>query len=416
MSARTRYVVLTALRWLPVGLLAPVYVRLLLARGLDLATVGTVMIVYTLTVIALEVPTGGLADSVGTRRVLLAGTGLAIAMYAGLLFAHHVVVFFVIACVHGCDRALRSGPLEAWYVSDAVARGRGDEVTRGVSLGAVAEAGALGLGALAAGLLPLLAPHRSALTLPIVVAIGCEVVHLLLVWRLVPARIAKRHDRDDEAAAPGAIVRVGVRLATRHPELRRLLLASGAVGFALSSVELLWQPRVQSFFAASDDNAWVFGVLSSGAFFFAAIGALLAARTAGRTARPARAAARGTIGYAACFAGLAAAGGVVPFGIAYGASYLFQSATSPWQRTLLHGRTPSAARATMLSVDSLALMGGGLLGNAVLPRIAEASTIPVAWVVAAGIVAASAALYRGLDRARSDRDHVHIGAGEQRTA
>ncbi len=245
MSARARYVILTALRWLPVGLLVPVYVRLMLASGLDLATVGSVMIVYTVTVIALEVPTGGLADTIGTRAVLVVGTLLAIAMYGGLLVADHAIAFAAIAVVHGAERALRSGPLEAWYVSDAVAHGRDDTVTRGVSLGAVAEAGALGVGALLAGLLPLLVPDASILRLPIAVALGCEVAHLVLVWLLVPRHVSTHRDASEPTT--GAVVRRGVRLAATHRDLRRLLVATAAIGCGLSSIELLWQPRITSF-------------------------------------------------------------------------------------------------------------------------------------------------------------------------
>jgi hypothetical protein len=394
-SARSRYVVLTALRWLPVGLLVPVYVRLMLERGLDLATIGTVMIVYTVTVISLEIPTGGLADTLGTRTVLVVGTLLGVAMYGALLVAHHALAFVAIAVVHGAERALRSGPLEAWYVSDAVARGRDDTVTRGVSLGAVAEAGALGVGALLSGLLPFLVPGSSVLLLPIAVALGCEVVHLVLVGLLVPPH--RSTPRDDTPAA-ATVVRRGVRLAATHHDLRRLLLATVAIGCGLSSIELLWQPRVESFFASPDDNAWIFGVFSAAAFFLAAGGALFAARVGTGDTHPARAAAIGTVGYSACLAGLAAAGGIVPFGIAYTASYLFESASGPWHRTLLHGRTPSESRATMLSVDSLALMAGGLASNALLSRVADARSIPFAWMVAATVVGASALCYRGLGR------------------
>ena len=379
MSARVRYVTLTALRWLPVGLLVPVYVRLMLASGLDLATVGTVMIVYTVTVIALEVPTGGLADTIGTRSVLVVGTLLAIAMYGGLLVADHAIAFVAIAVVHGAERALRSGPLEAWYVSDAVAHGRDDTVTRGVSLGAVAEAGALGVGALLAGLLPLLVPDASILRLPIAVALGCEVAHLVLVWLLVPPHVSTHRDAErSPPQAPSCAAACGSprRIATCAGCWSRLP-RSGA-GSRASSCSGSRASRAS--FPRPTSDAWIFGLFGAAAFFFAAAGALVAARADG-TGRPARAAAFGTFGYGLCFIGLASAGGVVPFGVAYAASYLFQSASGPYHRTLLHAGTPSAARATMLSVDSLALMAGGLVSNAVLSRVADATSIPFAWGV-----------------------------------
>jgi hypothetical protein len=396
MSVRARYTVLTALRWLPVGLVVPVYVRLMLARGLDLSTIGTVMVVYAVAVIALEVPTGGLADTVGPRTVLAAGSALALVTYGALIFAHHAIAFFAIALVHGCERALRSGPLEAWYVSDAIAHGRGDQITRGVSFGAVAEAGALGAGALAAGFLPLLVPGASVLTLPIVVALGCELVHVVLVLRFLPSGVTGGATSKG-ADSPIAVVRRGAQLAATNAGLRRLLIATAAGGIGLASVEVLWQPRLTSFLPSPDADPWLFGIFSASAFFLATGGALVAAHLRSGNARPARAAAVSTVGYGACIAGLAAASGVVSFGLFYGTTYLFHSAAGPWHRTLLHARTPSAARATMLSVDSLALMLGGVLSSAVLPRVAEHLNIPSAWIAAAAIVGISAVCYAGLD-------------------
>ena len=190
----------------------------------------------------------------------------------------------------------------------------------------------------------------------------------------VAARTApRRHPPRASQPSAGTVVRRGVRLAATHRDLRRLLVATAAIGCGLSSIELLWQPRITGFLPTPDSDAWIFGLFGAAAFFFAAAGALVVARLTARV-RPACAAAFGTFGYGLCFIGLASTGGVVPFGVAYAASYLFQSASGPYHRTLLHAGTPSAARATMLSVDSLALMAGGLVSNAVLSRVADATT------------------------------------------
>jgi len=67
-----RHVVLTALRWLPTGMLIPVLVVLMQDRGLTLAQVGMVSATQSIVVLLLELPTGGLADAVGRRPVLAA--------------------------------------------------------------------------------------------------------------------------------------------------------------------------------------------------------------------------------------------------------------------------------------------------------------------------------------------------------
>ena len=72
-SATRRLVGLTALRWLPVGLTTPITVLLAQARGLSLAEIGLLFTVHGVVVMALELPTGGLADVLGRRPVVVAG-------------------------------------------------------------------------------------------------------------------------------------------------------------------------------------------------------------------------------------------------------------------------------------------------------------------------------------------------------
>ena len=74
MTIRRRFVVLLALRWFQTGLKVPVLILLLRGRGLDFTDVGVVVAVYGLTTAVFELPTGGLADVLGRRQVLLAAT------------------------------------------------------------------------------------------------------------------------------------------------------------------------------------------------------------------------------------------------------------------------------------------------------------------------------------------------------
>ena len=55
-TARRRYLLLTALRWLPTGFTIPIYVLLPLSRGLSLTEIGLVFSVQGLVVLALELP------------------------------------------------------------------------------------------------------------------------------------------------------------------------------------------------------------------------------------------------------------------------------------------------------------------------------------------------------------------------
>ena len=69
-----RFLILRATRWLPTGLLMPVLVLVLVDRGFSLAQIGVAAAGQGLMVFLLELPTGGLADALGRKPVLLAAT------------------------------------------------------------------------------------------------------------------------------------------------------------------------------------------------------------------------------------------------------------------------------------------------------------------------------------------------------
>src|SRR4029453_6514103 len=87
-SARRRYLLLVALRWLPTGFLIPVTVLLALSRGLSLTQIGLVFSVQGLVVLALELPTGGLSDALGRRPTLILA-GVFALLSLGILYLAH---------------------------------------------------------------------------------------------------------------------------------------------------------------------------------------------------------------------------------------------------------------------------------------------------------------------------------------
>ena len=387
MTDRTKFAWLTAARWAPVGLMTPISVLYMQSRGLSLGTIGAVAIVYTLTVAALELPTGSFADAFGHRRMLVIGTVVSIAQFTVLLFAARAALFFVAAVLHGTERALRSGPLEAWYVER-----QPGAVRRGLSAAAVAECAALARAAMLAGLLPLAITGIAPLRVPIVAAIVLEVVHLGALFALLPPSTGS-------GTAPTRVAFTTSLHAARDPHLRRLLLAPLTIGFALYSVELLWQPRLASFVGDPADHTVIFGVFATVAFASSAIGAAGVLRAAhGRD--PATAALVAMLAYGVTLVALAAAGGVAVMAVAFGSGYLFLGGVGPLHGELLHDRVVDGRRATALSLVSIAGMTGLLIAALVLPRVAENASTGAAWTVSAVVVALGALCYLAL-RARA---------------
>src|SRR4051812_50172769 len=100
-----RFVLLRALRWLPVGLVLPFLVITPQARGLSLGAIGAVFAVHSAVALALEVPSGALADLAGRRRVLLGGAALTAVSLLVFAAAESVAAFMVSAGVLGAGAA-----------------------------------------------------------------------------------------------------------------------------------------------------------------------------------------------------------------------------------------------------------------------------------------------------------------------
>ena len=391
-SATRRYVGLTALHWLPVGLSAPVTVLLASARGLSPADIGVVVAVYSVVVLVLELPTGGLADALGHRPVLVLAGLLTTAGLLLLAVADSTALFALAWALKGVGRALDSGPLEAWYVDAVHAADADADVTPGLSRAGAADGAGLCLGAVLGGVLPLLADGTgdAVLVLPVLLAATLSLVSVAAVAVLVVPAGSPRGPgvpalRAGVRAVP-AVVRDTARLVSRDRVLRRVLAVSLLVGAVLTTLELLGPLHVAALTGSRTESAAVFGVVMAVSYAAAGLGALLA-QAVRRLARGSVAGA--TTGLAVlgalAVAAVAVAGPLALAGL-FAAFYATNAAAWPLWKQLLHGQVGAGSRATTLSASSLALQVGALGGSLLGTRLAEAAG------TGAGFLAAAAAL------------------------
>lgn len=419
--ARRRFVGLTVLRWLPVGVAVPVSVLLATARGLSPADIGVTVAVYGAVALLLELPTGGLADAIGHRPVLVLSGLFTVAGLLTMAVADSMLLFLVAWSLKGVARALDSGPLEAWYV-DTVHRGEpGADVTTGLSRAAAADAVGLSAGAVLGGALPLLVDRggASALALPLMVAAAFGAVHVVAVLVLVvPVR--------PPTTSGGAALRSGirevplvisatVRLVLTDRLLRLLLVVSFLVGVVLTALELLGPLHVADLAGSPEEGSAVFGVVTAVSFAAAAVGSLLAPALGRAT--------RGSVAWSSAVTSVLGAAAVAAFAlspallvgaVAYCLFYLLNGAAWPLRQRLLHDQTTAGQRATTLSAKSLALMLGGLVGNLLLPRLADGAGIPAGLLAGAGAMLLLAVVSPGLrpgSRPAGSRRPDRVAAG-----
>lgn len=430
-QAERRYVALTALRWLPVGVTLPVTVLLALSRGLTLADVGLVFLVHSVLVAVLELPTGGLADVLGRRPVLVASGVLHLLSCLAYATADSLPGFLLGACLLAAGRALDSGPLEAWYVDAVHQADPTADVTRGLARSGVADCLALAAGAVVGGLMPgllggaaaglLRAPYLTGAALNLL-SIGAV---LLLVTTNGPGRsrastVTGSAGQDgvlhEQAGQDGAghtgprgtvlasmrrgvlavprTVRDATALSGRDAALRRVLLLSLVCGYSLSTLELMGPALFAELAGSTTGGSGVFGVVMAVSFLGGATGSALAPRCR----RLARGSTRWAVGGLTVLSGLAllavaGAGTVALAGAGYACFHLGNAAGWPLLRALAHGRVVAAQRATVVSAWSLALQAGAGLSNLVSPRLGGTGR---AYAVAGAVAPLAALLAVGL--------------------
>jgi MFS family permease len=407
------FILLRALRWLPVGLVLPFLVLTPVSRGLELGAVGAVFAVHSAVLIVLEVPSGALADTLGRRRVLLVGAFLTAASLAAFAGAQSVLAFMASVAALGAGRALISGALEAWYVDSLRALDPVAPLSRGLSRGTAAEGVGMAVGALLGGaIVSLAAPGSvadgalSGYGLAALVGAGAALVYMGAVAILVhePARHAALQDAGHSISRRVRIVFATARAeAAASVTVRVIFTTAAAFGFAMSAVELLWQPHLADLIGSGRRHGFAFGTLAAASMLAVAIGAAVSPRLRrGLGLRTGYLAVLGLV--ALCTALLGEPDATAAFIALYLITYLSYGLGEPMHAELLNEAVGSDARATLISGESLAAQGGALGANLTVGALAAAQGTTTAWLVAGvllGVVGilVAAPLRRAPDRA-----------------
>jgi MFS family permease len=409
------FVLLRALRWLPLGLVLPFLVITPEARGLSLGAIGAVFAVHSAVAIALEVPSGVLADMIGRRRVLLVGALLTAISLLIFAVAGAIGTFMVSVGLLAAGRAFISGALEAWYVDSLRVLDPAAPLSRGLSRGTAAEGIAMALGALVAGgLVSIAGPGDSgdgALSGYGVAALagaGAALAYLAAVAALVDEKPHPMH-------LSGARTSIGRRAAAIFATARdeflgsavvRVVVVTGvALGMSFTAVELLWQPRLADLVTNPDSHGVVFGALAAGSMLAVALGAHFSERLNRRLGL--RLAYLLGPGFGALWiALLGAPQSPASFALFYLLAYLGMGFAEPMHYELLNDAVGPTARATLMSAEAFAGQGGALVANLSVGALASSHGSGLAWALAGTLLtvttlAVALPLYRSARIARA---------------
>lgn len=395
--------------WFSVSLPLALAVLFIQARGLDLLQIGLLLGVYAATVVLLEVPSGGLADAIGRKRVTLLAYLFQLVSGLVLLFAFSFPMFLVFYVLNGAGRAFASGALEAWFIDRLQTADPEIDIQPSLARAGTFELLALTAGTLLGSYLPSLFSYLpedgtailTPLAVPVIFSILVKLVLLAFVALFVEDRVIESSD-----TGAGGLVAVGrsaFRLSRHNPTLRLLFGATLASGFGMAGIETFWQPRFETLLGGSEGNTFIFGVTMAGSFLIGALGNL--------TSIPLDRLFRKRYGLlSAVFQGLqgvllillALQKNALPAAALFWLVYLTMAVKGSPSMTLFNLEVPSAQRSTLLSVASLVSYAGFFAGSVTLGYVAERAGIPTAWLLAGGIMVMSLVFYLWVD-ARTSR-------------
>jgi DHA1 family tetracycline resistance protein-like MFS transporter len=412
-QVRSRYVFLIAMRWLPVGLLIPIVVLLPLERGFDIAQIGSMVAVQGIVVLLLELPTGGLADAIGRRPVLLIAGAINLASLALLAVADTLALLGLAYLLQGVYRALDSGPLESWFVDRSLAADPEADIETGLARGGTASSLAIAGTALLSGGLIWLGPAGpvSALTVPVLVALALSVLSTLAAALLMDEERPARGKVELVAPLRGMVTAIGgaLTLARRSRVVLALIGVEVLWSLGMVTFEQLMPVRLSEVTTAAgplmgpvSSVAW--GASAAGAALVPLLSRRLGARWTGFTLR---------VVHGLTIVGMGLLAGPVGVIGAFLLCYAVHGAANPVHSGLLHRRVEGEYRTSLLSLNSMVASTGFVIGSIALTMVAARISTPAAIVAGAVLLAAAAPLYLVKDRRATSgmefREHSHSG-------
>ncbi len=388
--------------WFAIGVIIPVMALFLLEKGLSLMQIGVVFAAYGVSTVLLELPTGGLADSIGRKKVYIISLLFLILASVLLLLVQRFEFLIIASILQGAARSLSSGTMDAHFIDEFYRIDPEVNLQKEMAKIGIFIPMALGLGSLLGGYLPMtlgVLTERSFLSSSYASNYIILIMALLIQIFSTGILVKEKEPDDGDNTIIGGFKKVpqvigtSIEYGVKHPVILMILLAGFAWGFSISGLEQLWQPQVKSIISDAT-GSWIYGVLTFGYFMAASVGNILATplcRLFKNNYIAVLFTARLVMGL--LYFVLAFQSGILLFSGFYVFLFLFNGLQESPESSIFNGEVPSEKRSTLLSFSSLFMQAGGILGSLIMGFLAQTYSIKSAWIVASVVISVSALLY-----------------------
>ncbi|MGH7700168.1 MAG: MFS transporter [Gemmatimonadales bacterium] len=399
------YYAITGLFSLAMSLIWGIDTLFKLDAGLDILQVMLTNAAFTLGMMAFEIPTGVIADTLGRRvSLLLCLVTLFVTTLAYAAIPRLGLGFLTFAGVSvflGLGYTFYTGAVEAWLVDALKAVGHQGSLDAVFARGQMMFGVGMLVGTVGGGLL-----GQVNLTLPYLVRAAVVIPLFVLGWRAMrelgytPRALAWHR-------VPAEMRRVfveGLRYGVSHGVVRPLMLASLVNMSFMIFGFYSWQRYFLDLLGR--ELVWVNGVIAAATALAMMAGNALVPTISRRLSDRSAILVSSTVAQAAMvvLAGAVGSGllwatpapGWQPFVAALGAYLLYGVALGcamPVKQAYLNDHIPSAQRATIISLDSFFANAGGVGGQWAWGSLAKLRSIADAWVYAGVSLLAAVPLY-----------------------
>ncbi|MGX9355886.1 MFS transporter [Roseobacteraceae bacterium S113] len=382
------------------GLTVAVVALALTDRGMDLFQISLLFGAYALTTMSLELPFGGLADTIGRKPVFLTAVGASLVSLALFLSSSDFAILALSFVFIGFGRALRSGTLDAWFVETFKAEAPDVDVQPALARAQWANALGLAFGAVSGGLLPDafgdtalrygISVYDISYAASFVVMVGVLIFTMTAIAESARPRNAAAV-KQGFTKVPSVIAEAGF-LALTHRTLSMLLAALALFLMATNPVEVIWPTYAKPMLEEGYANTLI-GALTAGYFFAIAFGASVSPHISRIFKR------RHAVTLAGVFAGLALVqvilamqDSIVGFVCIFLLYSIILGASETPASSILHSCVEDRQRSTMLSLRSLIQQLGAAIGLVMAGALADVYSTSLAWSVGAVFLLVAMAL------------------------
>lgn len=328
----------------------PILVLFLLSRGLSLGETGLYFAFFRLVSLGMEVPTGAFADAYGRRKSVMMAFLCSIFGFGAFLFVHDLGLLILSGILIGSADAFFSGAMESWAVDRL--KEEGVEKTHTQSLlanGVGALYGVLLVGSVIGG-------YVGAWSYEAAIALGFPAM-LVGIWY-----VNKLPERTERRTIGASMKRIWQKMSqtmqrcVKDEKLLSLLLISLLFGAGCFRLFVAWQPAFAQLFGwGAAESGWLFAAIS--------VAVILGAKTT--------VALRGwkiTLWQSLFGMGVFVVLSAIwwnpwPTLLCVLLFEMMNGMEKPIMNNILHQRTPSTIRATVISLSAGAFSAGfGLMG------------------------------------------------------